>query len=94
MVLLCLIIFNLFFFFCRSLLVHLENGYFGRGFDQICPQLHHYNTYVDNIYNASKVLAVRKQQYFYVVIITPLCQADSPVARMNISQAVYYIRCD
>ncbi|XP_031144105.2 rho guanine nucleotide exchange factor 39 isoform X3 [Sander lucioperca] len=43
----------------QSLLVHLENGYFGRGFDQMCPHLHHYNTYVDNIYNASKVLGVQ-----------------------------------
>lgn len=45
-------------FSCRSLLVHLENGYFGRGFDQFCPQLYHYKTYVDNIHNASKVLKV------------------------------------
>ncbi|XP_034719085.1 rho guanine nucleotide exchange factor 39 isoform X2 [Etheostoma cragini] len=43
----------------QSLLVHLENGYFGRGFEQMCPHLHHYNTYVDNIYNASKVLGVQ-----------------------------------
>ncbi|XP_067437804.1 rho guanine nucleotide exchange factor 39 [Thunnus thynnus] len=43
----------------QSLLVHLENGYFGRGFDQFCPHLHHYNMYVDNIYNASKVLRIQ-----------------------------------
>ncbi|TMS02887.1 rho guanine nucleotide exchange factor 39 isoform X1 [Larimichthys crocea] len=43
----------------QSLLVHLENGYFGRGFDQFCPQLHNYNMYVDNIYNASKVLRIQ-----------------------------------
>ncbi|XP_058479476.1 rho guanine nucleotide exchange factor 39 isoform X1 [Solea solea] len=43
----------------QSLLVHLENGYFGRGFDQFCPHLQHYNTYVDNIYNASKVLGIQ-----------------------------------
>ncbi|KAM9334532.1 rho guanine nucleotide exchange factor 39 [Symphorus nematophorus] len=43
----------------QSLLVHLENGYFGRGFDQFCPHLLHYNTYVDNIYNASKVLRIQ-----------------------------------
>nr|XP_057925005.1 rho guanine nucleotide exchange factor 39 isoform X2 [Doryrhamphus excisus] len=43
----------------QSLLVHLENGYFGRGFDQFCPQLHHYNVFVDNIYNARKVLVVQ-----------------------------------
>ncbi|XP_033470267.1 rho guanine nucleotide exchange factor 39 isoform X2 [Epinephelus lanceolatus] len=43
----------------QSLLVHLENGYFGRGFEQMCPQLHHYNSYVDNIYNARKVLGIQ-----------------------------------
>nr|XP_019955374.1 PREDICTED: rho guanine nucleotide exchange factor 39 [Paralichthys olivaceus] len=43
----------------QSLLVHLENGYFGRGFDQFCPHLQHYSTYVDNIYNASKVLGIQ-----------------------------------
>ncbi|XP_068442647.1 rho guanine nucleotide exchange factor 39 isoform X2 [Clinocottus analis] len=43
----------------QSLLVHLENGYFGRGFDQMCPHLHQYNTYVDNIYNASRVLGIQ-----------------------------------
>ncbi|XP_059182286.1 rho guanine nucleotide exchange factor 39 [Centropristis striata] len=43
----------------QSLLVHLENGYFGRGFDQLCPHLHHYNIYVDNIYNARKVLGIQ-----------------------------------
>lgn len=58
--------------FCRSLLVHLENGYFGRGFDQMCPHLQHYNTYVDNIYNGSRVLGVGTQ-YFHVAI-TPLHQ--------------------
>ena len=65
-VLLCL-----FSLFCRSLLVHLENGYFGRGFDQFCPQLQHYNTYVDNIYNASKVLGVGTQHSSFHVAITP-----------------------
>ncbi|XP_077356096.1 rho guanine nucleotide exchange factor 39 [Festucalex cinctus] len=40
----------------QPLLVHLENGYIGRGFDQFCPQLHHYNVFVDNIYDAQKVL--------------------------------------
>uniref|UniRef100_H3C560 Rho guanine nucleotide exchange factor (GEF) 39 n=1 Tax=Tetraodon nigroviridis TaxID=99883 RepID=H3C560_TETNG len=40
----------------QSLLVNLENGFLGRGFDQFCSQLHHYSTYVDNIYTASKVL--------------------------------------
>ncbi|XP_069012505.1 rho guanine nucleotide exchange factor 39 [Embiotoca jacksoni] len=43
----------------QSLLVHLENGYFGKGLDQFCSHLHHYNTYVDNIYNASKVLGIQ-----------------------------------
>ncbi|XP_057711119.1 rho guanine nucleotide exchange factor 39 [Corythoichthys intestinalis] len=43
----------------QSLLVHLENGYFGRGFDQFCPQLHHYNVFVDNIYDAKKVLWIQ-----------------------------------
>ncbi|CAL8323259.1 unnamed protein product [Lota lota] len=43
----------------QSLLVHVENGYLGRGFDQFCPQLHHYNSYVDNMYNARKILAVQ-----------------------------------
>ncbi|KAM4614849.1 LOW QUALITY PROTEIN: rho guanine nucleotide exchange factor 39 [Polymixia lowei] len=46
----------------QSLLVHLENGYFGRGFEQFCPQLHHYNAYVDNIHNASKVLGVQMKK--------------------------------
>ncbi|XP_076010190.1 rho guanine nucleotide exchange factor 39 [Genypterus blacodes] len=43
----------------QSLLVHLENDYFGRGLDQFCPQLHHYNTYVDNIYNANKMIKIQ-----------------------------------
>ncbi|XP_026220043.1 rho guanine nucleotide exchange factor 39 isoform X3 [Anabas testudineus] len=43
----------------QSLLVHLENGYFGKGFDQFCPNLQYYTTYVDNIYNASKVLRIQ-----------------------------------
>ncbi|XP_034019444.1 rho guanine nucleotide exchange factor 39 [Thalassophryne amazonica] len=43
----------------QSLLVHLENGYIGRGFEQFCPHLHYYNTYVDNFYNARKVLRVQ-----------------------------------
>ncbi|KAM9310068.1 rho guanine nucleotide exchange factor 39 [Pholidichthys leucotaenia] len=50
----------------RSLLVHLENGYIGKGFDQFCAHLHYYSTYVDNIYNASKVLGIqlRKNKAF------------------------------
>nr|XP_020463825.1 rho guanine nucleotide exchange factor 39 isoform X2 [Monopterus albus] len=43
----------------QSLLVHLENGYFGQGFDEFCPHLQHYNVYVDNIYNASKALGIQ-----------------------------------
>lgn len=40
----------------QALLVHLENGFLERGFEQFCPQLHHYSTYVDNIYNAHRTL--------------------------------------
>ncbi|XP_056445583.1 rho guanine nucleotide exchange factor 39 [Gadus chalcogrammus] len=43
----------------QSLLVHVENGYLGRGFEQFCPQLPHYNVYVDNMYDARKVLAAQ-----------------------------------
>ncbi|XP_068163094.1 rho guanine nucleotide exchange factor 39 isoform X2 [Antennarius striatus] len=43
----------------QSLLVNLENGFFGRGFDLFCPHLHHYNKYVDNIYDANKVLGIQ-----------------------------------
>ncbi|XP_056132707.1 rho guanine nucleotide exchange factor 39 [Lampris incognitus] len=43
----------------QSLLVHLENGYSGRGFEQLGHQLHHYTTYVDNFHYASKVLGVQ-----------------------------------
>ncbi|XP_010897289.1 rho guanine nucleotide exchange factor 39 [Esox lucius] len=50
----------------QSLLVRLEKGEFGRGFDDFCPHLHYYVTYVDNIQNASKVLAlqVKKNKAF------------------------------
>ncbi|XP_054862247.1 rho guanine nucleotide exchange factor 39 isoform X3 [Amphiprion ocellaris] len=43
----------------QSLLVHLENGYFGKGLDQFCSHLHLYNMYVDNIYNANKALGIQ-----------------------------------
>ncbi|XP_063761137.1 rho guanine nucleotide exchange factor 39 isoform X1 [Eleginops maclovinus] len=43
----------------QSLLVHLENSYFGRGFDQFCPHLHHYTMYADNIYKARKALTIQ-----------------------------------
>ncbi|KAI4802713.1 hypothetical protein KUCAC02_006292, partial [Chaenocephalus aceratus] len=42
----------------QSLLVHLENSYFGRGFEQFCPHLSHYDTYADNIYKARKALTL------------------------------------
>ncbi|XP_064873011.1 rho guanine nucleotide exchange factor 39-like [Oncorhynchus nerka] len=50
----------------QTLLVRLENGDFGRGFDDFCPHLHHYVTYVDNIQNANRVLAlqVKKNKAF------------------------------
>ncbi|XP_029604899.1 rho guanine nucleotide exchange factor 39-like [Salmo trutta] len=50
----------------QTLLVRLENGDFGRGFDDFCPHLHHYVTYIDNIQNANKVLAlqVKKNKAF------------------------------
>lgn len=51
----------LFFSAFRSLLVNLENGFMGRGFEQFCSQLHHYCTYVDNIYLARRVLQVGPQ---------------------------------
>ncbi|KAM6986344.1 rho guanine nucleotide exchange factor 39 [Aplochiton taeniatus] len=43
----------------QTLLVHLENGYYGRGFEQVCPRLHLYMTYVDNFQNARKVLGIQ-----------------------------------
>ncbi|XP_061125282.1 rho guanine nucleotide exchange factor 39 [Syngnathus typhle] len=46
----------------QSLLVHLENGYFARGLEEFCTQLHHYNIFVDNIYNAQKVLWMQLKQ--------------------------------
>ncbi|XP_041832816.1 rho guanine nucleotide exchange factor 39 isoform X2 [Melanotaenia boesemani] len=46
----------------QSLLVHLENGYFGKGLDQFCSHLHFYNTYVDNIYDAKKVLEIQMKK--------------------------------
>uniref|UniRef100_A0A3B5KX27 Rho guanine nucleotide exchange factor (GEF) 39 n=1 Tax=Xiphophorus couchianus TaxID=32473 RepID=A0A3B5KX27_9TELE len=48
-----------YFVFYRSLLVHLENGYIGKGLEKFSSHLHHYNTYVDNIYNANKVLGIQ-----------------------------------
>lgn len=42
----------------RTLLGHLEEGNFGAGFDQFCPQLHFYTTYVDNFQKAKMILAV------------------------------------
>lgn len=71
-------------FLCRSLLVHLENGYLGRGFDQFCPHLHHYNMYADNIYNASKVLGVGTQSF----LITPVLDFFLPL--LIFSQDVFF----
>jgi len=46
------------FVFNRTLLTHLELGRFGIGFEEFCTQLQLYNTYVDNIQTAKKVLMV------------------------------------
>ncbi|XP_077565430.1 rho guanine nucleotide exchange factor 39 isoform X2 [Stigmatopora nigra] len=46
----------------QSLLVHLESGHFGRGFEQFFPQLHHYSVYVDNIHDALKLLWVQRKR--------------------------------
>ncbi|XP_072530063.1 rho guanine nucleotide exchange factor 39 [Salminus brasiliensis] len=43
----------------QTLLAHLEEGNFGLGFEQFCPHLHFYTTYVDNIQTAKKVLTVQ-----------------------------------
>ncbi|MCJ8743390.1 hypothetical protein PDJAM_G00093460 [Pangasius djambal] len=43
----------------QTLLGHLEDGKFGVGFDQFCPHLHFYTTYVDNFQTAKKILAVQ-----------------------------------
>ncbi|CAI5635432.1 rho guanine nucleotide exchange factor 39 [Oreochromis niloticus] len=43
----------------QTLLIHLENGYFGKGLDQFSTHMHHYYTYVDNIYKAQKVLQMQ-----------------------------------
>lgn len=43
----------------QSLLVHLENGFLGKGLEQFCSHLHLYNTYVDNIYNGRTVLEIQ-----------------------------------
>ncbi|XP_062862106.1 rho guanine nucleotide exchange factor 39 [Trichomycterus rosablanca] len=40
----------------QSLLAHLEERNFGLGFEQFCPHLHLYTTYVDNFQSAKKVL--------------------------------------
>nr|XP_024661341.1 rho guanine nucleotide exchange factor 39 isoform X2 [Maylandia zebra] len=43
----------------QTLLIHLENGYLGKGLDQFSTHMHHYYTYVDNIYKAQKVLQMQ-----------------------------------
>ncbi|KAF7693934.1 rho guanine nucleotide exchange factor 39 isoform X2 [Silurus meridionalis] len=43
----------------QTLLAHLENGNFGAGFDQFCPHLHFYTSYVDNFQTSKKTLAVQ-----------------------------------
>ncbi|XP_063073901.1 rho guanine nucleotide exchange factor 39 [Engraulis encrasicolus] len=43
----------------QTLLGHLEQGNFGLGFEQFYPHLDHYNTYVDNIQTANKVLQIQ-----------------------------------
>lgn len=56
----------------RTLLGHLEDGGFGVGFDQFCPHLHFYTTYVDNFQSAKKILAVssaRRVLFFFFKFI-------------------------
>ncbi|XP_016390544.1 rho guanine nucleotide exchange factor 39-like isoform X2 [Sinocyclocheilus rhinocerous] len=43
----------------QTLLTHLELGRFGIGFEEFCTHLQLYNTYVDNIQTAKKVLMVQ-----------------------------------
>ncbi|XP_012679217.2 rho guanine nucleotide exchange factor 39 isoform X2 [Clupea harengus] len=43
----------------QTLLAHLEQGKFGLGFEQFCPQLPHYSTYADNIQTAHKTLQIQ-----------------------------------
>ncbi|XP_026858025.1 rho guanine nucleotide exchange factor 39 isoform X2 [Electrophorus electricus] len=43
----------------RTLLAHLEEGNVGLGFEQFCPHLHFYITYVDNFQTAKKVLMMQ-----------------------------------
>ncbi|KAL0964936.1 hypothetical protein UPYG_G00274650 [Umbra pygmaea] len=43
----------------QSLLVHLQRGEFERGFDDFCLHLQRYVTYVDNIQDSGKILAVQ-----------------------------------
>ncbi|GAA6103228.1 rho guanine nucleotide exchange factor 39 isoform X1 [Tachysurus ichikawai] len=43
----------------QTLLGHLEDGNFGVGFDQFCPHMHFYSTYVNNFHTAKKILAVQ-----------------------------------
>ncbi|XP_026858023.1 rho guanine nucleotide exchange factor 39 isoform X1 [Electrophorus electricus] len=43
----------------QTLLAHLEEGNVGLGFEQFCPHLHFYITYVDNFQTAKKVLMMQ-----------------------------------
>nr|AAH85538.1 Zgc:103517 [Danio rerio] len=43
----------------QTLLAHLEMGRFGIGFEEFCTHLQLYNTYIDNIQTAKKVLMVQ-----------------------------------
>ncbi|XP_076153380.1 rho guanine nucleotide exchange factor 39 [Alosa pseudoharengus] len=43
----------------QTLLAHLEQGKCGLGFEHFCLHLQHYDTYVDNIQNANKVLQIQ-----------------------------------
>ncbi|KAL1275690.1 hypothetical protein QQF64_035313, partial [Cirrhinus molitorella] len=43
----------------QTLLSHVELGRFGIGFEEFCAHLHLYNTYIDNIQTAKKVLTVQ-----------------------------------
>uniref|UniRef100_A0AAV2IQB3 DH domain-containing protein n=1 Tax=Knipowitschia caucasica TaxID=637954 RepID=A0AAV2IQB3_KNICA len=50
----------------QSLLVHLENGFLSRGFDQFCSELHHYKQYADDFYDSQRALRtqVKKSKAF------------------------------
>lgn len=43
----------------KALLVHLENGDLVQGLEEFCLHLNHYYTYVNNYYNADRVLTIQ-----------------------------------